>query len=288
MNNFYYIDKAINYTSFDVIRILRKKFNIKKMWHTWTLDPLATWGLLIATWNYTKLIPYLEKDTKEYEFDVMLDWITDSFDLAEEVQFISKEKQEYFKKNLTSLQIKEILKHKFSWKILQIPPKYSALKINWKKSYELAREWKEVNLISREQEILKIDIIFFEYPKLSLKAKVSAWTYIRSIAADLWNIIWSWWYVSKLRRTKIWNFDVKYAFLIDDIKIENNLDVKNIFDRELFINLDDKILKKINNWLVIKQKFDFKQNVDLFVYDGKNITNIVRYNWKILKAVRKI
>ena len=74
MNRFYLIDKPLNVTSFDVIRILRKKLNIRKMWHTWTLDPLATGGLLIATWNYTKLIPYFDKDTKQYEFDINLDW----------------------------------------------------------------------------------------------------------------------------------------------------------------------------------------------------------------------
>lgn len=288
MNNFYLIDKAIDYTSFDVIRILRKRFNIKKMWHTWTLDPLASGALLVATWNYTKLISYLEKDTKEYEFEIMLDWITDSFDLWEEVNFLPQEKQDEFAEKIKQEDIEIILKNNFSWKILQVPPKYSALKIWWKKAYELARKWEDIKMKAREVEIFNIEILSFEYPKLSLKAKVSAWTYIRSIAADLWEILQTGWYISKLRRIKIWNFNIDEAYNLDSIDIYNNIDLKNMFNKDLFISLEDDILTKINNWLQINANFDFPKNKDLFVFDGKNITNIVHYDWKTLKAVKKI
>jgi len=288
MNNFYYIDKPLDHTSFDIIRILRKRFNIKKMWHTWTLDPLASWGLIVVTWNYTKLIPYLEKDTKEYEFDIMLDWTTESFDLWEEVQFLGQEKQNYYRKNLKQEDINQILLEKFSWKIKQVPPKYSALKIGWKKAYELARAGENIKMKERDVTIFNIELKSFKYPKLSLKAKVSAWTYIRSIAADLWALIGTWWYISKLRRTKIWNFDISNAFELDNIRIENSIDVKNIFNSDLFITLDEEVLLKINNWLQVNWEFDYPKNKDLFVYDGENITNIVTYNWELLKAIRKI
>ncbi len=72
MNWFYFIDKPIWITSFDVIFKLRRKFNNKRGWHTWTLDPLASGVLIVAIWEYTKLIPYFEKDEKEYEFKVNL------------------------------------------------------------------------------------------------------------------------------------------------------------------------------------------------------------------------
>jgi len=92
INRFYYIDKPIGLTSFDVLRQMRKKLNMKKMWHTGTLDPLATGGLLVAVWNYTKLIPYFEKDSKEYIFTVELNWVTPSFwwnllNLSEKILF---------------------------------------------------------------------------------------------------------------------------------------------------------------------------------------------------------
>lgn len=144
MENFYLIDKKIWISSFDIIRDLRKKINIKKMWHTWTLDPLATGLVLVATGNYTKLIPYLEKDRKTYITTINLDWFTDSYDLAEEINYLSQEKQKYFKKKLTREYLKNILKNNFSWIIEQTPPKYSAVKINWKRAYDLARNEKNL------------------------------------------------------------------------------------------------------------------------------------------------
>lgn len=93
MNVFYLIDKPIWISSFDIIRDLRKKLDTRKMWHTWTLDPLASGLVLIAVWNYTKLIPYLEKDSKKYEFKIWLDGVSESFDLGTDVQYISEEKK---------------------------------------------------------------------------------------------------------------------------------------------------------------------------------------------------
>jgi tRNA pseudouridine55 synthase len=78
---FYLIDKPINFTSFDVISVLRWKLQIKKIWHTGTLDPLATGCLLVASWNDTKLIPYFEKDKKEYFFKANFNWKSASYDL---------------------------------------------------------------------------------------------------------------------------------------------------------------------------------------------------------------
>lgn len=133
INRFYYIDKPIGLTSFDVLRQMRKKLNIKKMWHTGTLDPLATGGLLVAVGNYTKLIPYFEKDSKEYVFTVELNWVTPSFDAETPVEYISQDLQEKFKKELSQEKIEKILNENFFWDIQQVPPKYSALKINGKK-----------------------------------------------------------------------------------------------------------------------------------------------------------
>jgi tRNA pseudouridine55 synthase len=95
--------------------------------------------MLVATGNYTKLIPYFEKDTKAYEFDIMLDGVTDSFDLAEEIQFISDDQKLELKNNLDQQKIQEIIDQNFTGKITQVPPKYSALKIDGKRAYDLAR-----------------------------------------------------------------------------------------------------------------------------------------------------
>lgn len=288
MNAFYLINKPLSITSFDVIRKLRKILNTKKMWHTWTLDPLATGALLVAVWNYTKLIPYLEKDKKEYEFTINLDWVSESYDLWTEVIFLEKEKQNLAKKSITIEKIKDILKTKFSWEIKQIPPKYSALKINWKKALNLVREWKNFELKERNCKIYDFEIISYNYPNLELKMQVSAWTYIRSIAYDLWQILWTWWYISKLKRTKIWNLDLSLWQDLEDFDEKNILDIKKIFKKENFITLEDNILEKINNWLKVQKKLDFEDKKDLFVYNWKQITNIIKYDNKAIKPIKRI
>lgn len=289
MNKFYLLDKSLDFTSFDVIRVLRKTLNTRKMWHTGTLDPLATGGLLIAVWNYTKLIPYFEKDKKTYEFTINLDWTTESFDLAEEIIFLEKTLQEKFKKELTLQKIEKILKDNFTWTITQVPPKYSALKINGRKACDLVRAWIEVEMKTREVTILNIEIQHFNYPSLSLKAEVTAWTYIRSIAAELWSILWTGWYVTKLRRTKIGALDISLSQWLDNFDETKNLDIRELFKNKEFIQLEEKVLEKINHWLKIEGQFDYKIWEDLFVYDDENqVTNIVEYDGKILTAKRKI
>jgi tRNA pseudouridine55 synthase len=288
MNRFYLIDKPLEVSSFDVIRILRKKLNTKKMWHTGTLDPLATGGLLIAVWDYTKLIPYFEKDKKTYEFTLNLDGSTDSFDLAEEINFIDSELQEKFKKELTREKLEDLLKQNFTWKITQVPPKYSALKIGWKKACDLVREWKTVEMKSREVTIFNIEILDYSYPSLSIKAEVSAWTYVRSIAADLWELVWSWAYVTKLRRTKIGALDISLSTDLENFDENKNLDIKELFKNKEFIQLDKEVLEKINHWLKVSWKFDYKTWEDLFVYSDNMVTNIVEYDGEKLIPKRKI
>lgn len=289
INAFYLIDKPIWITSFDVLRKLKKILNTKKMWHTGTLDPLATGLLLVAIWNYTKLIPYFEKDTKEYEFKINLDWTTPSFDSETEIEYISEEKQKYFKESLTEEFIESILKNKFTWTISQIPPKYSALKIWWKKALDMVRAWEEFELKSREVTIYNIEVLGFNYPEIFLRAKVSAWTYIRSIAKDLWDILWSWWYITFLRRTVIWNLDLSSSQTLDNFDLNKKLEDENIFDKNKFIKLSENELKDVDNWKVIKNSFlDLEDNKEYFVKNEDFITNIVKKNDLELIPVRKI
>lgn len=288
MNAFFLIDKSLNITSFDVIRILRKKLNIKKIWHTWTLDPLATGGLLIAVWNYTKLIPYFEKDSKTYEFEVSFDGETDSFDLWTEVRFLDDKRKKYFQENLTKEKLENILKENFLWEITQIPPKYSALKINWKKALDKVRAGEDFDLVARKCAIFEIKLLDFSYPKAKILAKVSAGTYIRSIANDLWKIIWCWAYVTELRRTFIWDLDVKFSQDLENFDKEKKLDLKEIFKNKNFETINENILKKINNGLPVFWKFSFEKDSEIFAFDGENVTNIIFYDGEKLLPKRKI
>jgi tRNA pseudouridine55 synthase len=289
MEWFYFIDKPLKYSSFDIIRVLRKKINIKKIGHTGTLDPLASGGLLIAVWNYTKLISYLEKDVKEYEFTVNFDWETESFDLWTDVEYFSEEIINKFKSEISLEKIEGILKKYFTWKIKQVAPKYSAKKINWQRAYSLARAWKDFEMKANDVEILNIEIVDYTFPELKLKAKVSAWTYIRSIAYDLAVKLWlEWSYVSYLRRTSIDNLNVSEAQKLDDFNVNNILDIKKVLSNRTFITLDREIQVKIDNWLKIKWNFDYIIWEDLFVEKDWIITNIIEYNGNELVPKRKI
>lgn len=285
---FYLIDKPLNFTSFDIVKICKKKLNEKRIGHTGTLDPLASGLLLIASGNYTKLIPYFEKDSKVYEFTIWLDWVTETADLEKEVIYISNEKQKHFKETLTKEVIDKILKEKFSGKITQIPPKYSRVKINWQRAYELVRNEKEFEMKKREITILSIEIISFSYPDLVLKASVSAWTYIRSIAVDLWEIIWTWWYIKTLRRTSIWHLWIEKAVSIDDLNPENPLNDQELFPHSLFIELNEIDLKAINNWWFIKTDLKLEEWRDYFVLQNWLVSNIVKLEDNLIKPVRKI
>ena len=258
------------------------------MWHTWTLDPLATGGLLIAVWNYTKLIPYFEKDTKEYEFSVRFDWVSESFDLWTEVEFISTDAQKKAENSITKEKIKKLLKKNFTWTIFQVPPKYSALKLWWKKALERIKAWESFEMKKREVTISSIELLDYKYPEASFRTTVSAGTYIRSIAFDLWELLWTWWYVTKLRRTKIWKLDIKLWQDLDNFDESKSLDLTELFKNKEFISLDEEVLVKINNWLKIKWKFPYKIWEDLFVSIENEVTNIVYYDGEELKAKRKI
>lgn len=285
---FYLIDKPLNFTSFDIVKICKKKLNEKRIGHTGTLDPLASGLLLIAAGNYTKLIPYFEKDIKEYEFTIWLDWITESADLEKEVIYISKEEQENFKNTLRKEDIEKILMQNFTGKITQIPPKYSAVKINWQRAYDLVRKSSEFEMKTREITILNIEIISYSYPDLVLKATVSAWTYIRSIAVDLWEIIWTWWYIKTLRRTQIWHLWLDKAISIDDLEKWTCLNDRELFPNNLFIELGESDLKAINNWWFIETDLCLEENKDYFVLQNWLVSNIVKFEDNLIKPVRKI
>lgn len=285
---FYLIDKPIWFSSFDVLRVLKKKLNIKKMWHTWTLDPLATGALLVAVWNYTKLIPYFEKDNKEYEFTVELNGTTPSYDSETEVTYISEELQKKYTQELTIEHIQKILHNNFSWEIEQIPPKYSALKIGWKKALDKIRSGEEFEMKKRKATIYEIEILSYSYPSVTIRAKVSAGTYIRSIAFDLWEILWTGWYVSYLRRTKIAQLDVKSAQILDDFDANKVFLEEDLFGNEKIITLDESLIKRLNQWLVTNMRnFKYPEG-EYLVKNHDIISNIVSYNEGVLKPKRKI
>ncbi len=180
MNTFLCIDKPAGWTSFDCVAVVRKALGVKRVGHTGTLDPFATGLLLVAVGKCTKLIPFLEKDRKTYRTKILFNRTSETLDTESEMQVSSEQ--------ITvdsAQQIEQVLQEKFSGKIQQIPPKYSALKINGQRAYDLARKGKEFEMKSRETEILRSEILDHGSDWVELEIEVAAGFYVRSFARDL-------------------------------------------------------------------------------------------------------
>jgi len=203
------IDKDLKWTSFDVVAKIRTLTNIKKIGHAGTLDPLATGLLVICLGKATKTIEKYQNLVKEYiaEFKFGATTKTDDSEAEEEnIQDIS---------NITPELILEKSK-KFIGEILQLPPRYSAKKINGKKMYELARKNKPIEIKPSRVHIFSIEFVNFSLPYAKLKIVCSKGTYIRSLARDLGNEIGCGAYLASLRRTKIGEFSANDALKIDE------------------------------------------------------------------------
>ena len=177
---FLLIDKPVGWTSFDVCAKLRRILGTKKIGHTGTLDPFATGLLIVAVGKATKLIPFLEKDRKVYETEILLGHTSETLDTESEITEISDSSKKVSKKD-----IEQILCSNFSGKIQQIPPKYSALKIGGKKMCDMARKGEEFEIKSRETEICSAEVLNFKFSVVNIRLEVAAGFYVRSFARDL-------------------------------------------------------------------------------------------------------
>ncbi|MEA5429044.1 tRNA pseudouridine(55) synthase TruB [Arcicella lustrica] len=214
------IDKPLTWTSFDVVKKLKFAGKFKKIGHAGTLDPLATGLLILCTGKMTKQIDSFQAQEKEYSGTFVLGKTTPSIDL--ETGF----DEEFPTEHINETILQEALS-KFQGKILQIPPIYSAIQVNGKRLYELARKGKtdaDIEIKSREVEISKFDIDSSNFPEISFTIVCSKGTYIRSLVRDFGLACQSGAYLSSLRREKIGEFDVKNALTIQEFIEQRKVD----------------------------------------------------------------
>ncbi len=227
MNGIIVINKESNMTSFDCVNIAKKVFSTKKIGHTGTLDPLATGVLVLCIDDATKLVPFLESDSKIYEAELTLGYSTTTQDLEGEV--VDKKLVSYIEEST----IDDVL-NSFIGKISQTPSIYSAIKVNGKKLYEYARSNKEVEIPSRNIEIYSIERISdIEYLnnecKFSIRCHVSKGTYIRSLCFDIAARLGYPGVMSKLVRIQSGIFNINDANSLDDLK-NNNVNIISMKD----------------------------------------------------------
>ena len=202
--------KEAGYTSFDVVAKLRGILKIKKIGHTGTLDPDATGVLPVCIGKATKLCDMLTDKDKVYECTMLLGVETDTYDMSGRI--LSR------KSVLSSEEEVESAINSFVGDIMQVPPMYSALKVNGKKLYELAREGKEIERKARPVTIFSIDILDMKLPEVSIRIHCSKGTYIRSLCHDVGEALGCGCAMKTLVRTRVSQFDISDAKTLDEIE----------------------------------------------------------------------
>lgn len=247
-NGLLIINKEKGYTSRDIVNIISREFETKKVGHNGTLDPLATGVLVITINKYTKLNTLLTSEYKEYIAEVTLGIKTDTLDI--EGRVLDK-KEVHINKN----DLEKTLK-KYEKSYMQEVPIYSAVKVNGKKLYEYAREGIHVKLPQKEVTIKKIELLDFKENRFTFKCLVSKGTYIRSLIKDILDDLNTIGTMSNLIRTKQGIFDISDSYILDDIKKGNFklLKIKDVLDIEQ-IKVDDDLKFKILNGVRLKGKY---------------------------------
>lgn len=221
-----FFNKPIEWTSFDLVAKIRVKItrHLKlkkiKVGHAGTLDPLATGVMIICTGKATKRIEEFQYQTKEYIATIHIGATTPSFDLETPID------KEYETHHISRQLVEDTLK-KFTGKIEQIPPVFSACKINGERAYDLARNGINVELKPKELVIDEIELLDYDFPQIKVRIVCSKGTYIRALARDIGIALNSGAHLTGLIRTRIGNITLDQCKNIEDIdKIIQNASEK--------------------------------------------------------------
>ena len=271
------IDKPKGFSSQDVVSKVKKILNIKKAGHTGTLDPLATGVLPIMLGNYTKLSKYLIEHDKTYVAKVKLGEKSSTGDLEGEI--IEKKDVDYKLLNISN--VNDVLKS-FLGNQIQVPPMYSAIKINGKKLYEYARNGEIVEIPKRDIEIYFMNLIKVENNEIEFEVSCSKGTYIRVLCEDIAKKLGTVGLMSDLKRISVDKFKIEDAISLEELEhskdIINNklISMESIFNDLEKINLDEENIRKFLNG--VKLPFNKKDGLyNIYDYNESYLgTGIIR------------
>lgn len=273
INGIINIFKEKKFTSHDVVAKMRGILKQKKIGHTGTLDPDATGVLLVCLGNATKLCDIITDRTKEYEAEMLFGVTTDTQDISGKVIKTSDviPSDEEMKKAI----------EKFSKSYMQLPPMYSALKVNGKKLVDLAREGVEVDRKKRLVNIYSLEVLELKYPKAKLRVKCGKGTYIRTLCHDIGESLGCGASLTSLIRTEVSGFRAENAVTLstleklrDEDKIKDILiSTDRVFEDLKKLYVKDESRKyayngnKLNNKNFTKLDTDFSNNEKVCIYD---------------------
>lgn len=257
MNNYngiLMVNKPSSITSRDVVNIVGKTLNTKKVGHTGTLDPMATGVLVLCLGNALKVCELITANDKEYIAKVILGIETETLDTTSPI--INTKKT-----NITKEEIEKVL-NSFKGSYLQEVPKYSAVKINGKKLYEYAREGKEIELPKKMVTIYDIQLIsdityYNDTTSFYIKTTVSKGTYIRSLIRDIGYKLNTYGCMDSLERTRQGIFNIDNSYTLEEIKNNNYklLSIEKSLPNIPLVEVDNKTLFKIRNGVKLKKFF---------------------------------
>ncbi|CDA07978.1 tRNA pseudouridine(55) synthase TruB [Fusobacterium animalis] len=246
------VNKPKGITSFDVIRKLKKILKTKKIGHTGTLDPLATGVMLVCVGRATKLASDLEAKDKIYIADFDIGYATDTYDI--EGKKIAENTIEISKENL-----EQSIK-KFIGNIKQVPPMYSAIKIDGNKLYHLARKGIEVERPERNVTIEYINLLDFKDNKVKIETKVSKGCYIRSLIYDIGQDLGTYATMTALQRKQVGDYSLENSYSLEQIE-------------KMVLNNDFKFLKTIEE-IFSYDKYSLQTEKELTLYKNGNTVKI--------------
>ncbi len=257
MNNYngiLMVNKSSGITSRDVVNIVGKTLNTKKVGHTGTLDPMATGVLVLCLGNALKVCELITANDKEYIAKIILGIETETLDTTSPI--INTKKT-----NITKEEIEKVL-NSFKGSYLQEVPKYSAVKINGKKLYEYAREGKEIELPKKMVTIYDIQLIsdityYNDTTSFYIKTTVSKGTYIRSLIRDIGYKLNTYGCMDSLERTRQGIFNIDNSYTLEEIKNNNYklLSIEKSLPNIPLVEVDNKTLFKIRNGVKLKKFF---------------------------------
>ena len=262
------INKPKDYTSRDIVNIVSKHFNTKKVGHTGTLDPLATGVLVICIGKATKLVDYLTSTYKEYIAEFILGVETDTLDITGNVlkeEKISKSKEE----------IEKVLNNMIGEYVQEVPI-YSAVKINGKKLYEYAREGIDIELPKRVVDIKSIELLNIENNKITIKTTVSKGTYIRSLIKDICTNLNTIGTMTNLIRTKQGKYNIEDSYTLDELENAKLISIEEILKDEFTVEVDDDLYTKIINGAMLDNIY--QKDLIIFKKDGKILSAYRKYD----------
>lgn len=259
MDGILLINKEKNMTSHDVVNKVRRVFQTKKVGHCGTLDPDATGVLVLCVGKATKALQFLTSEEKQYIATLTLGTSTDTYDASGEV---------IEEKEFTGVEnVEEVLKS-FVGKQKQVPPIYSAIKVNGKKLYEYARNHQEVHIEPRDIEILDIELLEVKDNTIQFKVDCSKGTYIRSLCVDIAKALGYPGHMSDLIRSRSGAFKLEDCYSLEQLE---NKDVQFLSLEEAFESYEKYVLEDEN-----------------IVYHGKTIKSDIDHNVVVVNKEGKV